>query len=97
MRALNYCMENPDMKQCTLDCAGITEPEVFHDALVEALVLPDWYGTNLDALYDCLTSITEETCITLRHFDNLGRQFSGFASVFQDAVEANPRLHIEFH
>ena len=54
------------MRQCILDCAGITDPEVFHDALVEALVLPSWYGTNLDALYDCLTSIGEETTITLR-------------------------------
>lgn len=84
------------MRQCILDCAGITDPEVFHDALVEALVLPSWYGTNLDALYDCLTSIGEETTITLLHFENLGRKSAGFAAVFQDAMEANPGLHICF-
>ena len=49
------------MRECTLDCLSIANPEEFHDVLVEALALPNWYGTNLDALYDCLTSITEET------------------------------------
>lgn len=84
------------MKQCTLDCSGITDPEVFHDALVEALVLPSWYGTNLDALYDCLTSITEETGITLLHFEDLGRKFSGFKAVLRDAVKANPKLTVYY-
>ena len=94
MRALNCSTENPDMKNCVFDCAGIHNPEEFHDALVEALVLPNWYGTNLDALYDCLTSITEQTHITLLHFDPLDQMYSGFQEVFQDAQEANPRLLI---
>ena len=28
-----------------------------HDYLMRALNLPDYYGRNLDALYDCLTEI----------------------------------------
>lgn len=28
-----------------------------HDYLMEALNLPDYYGKNLDALYDCLTEM----------------------------------------
>lgn len=28
-----------------------------HDYLMEALNFPDYYGKNLDALYDCLTEI----------------------------------------
>ena len=82
------------MKECVFDCAGIRDPEEFHDALVEALVLPNWYGTNLDALYDCLTSIGEETHITLLHFEQLSGQYPGFREVFQDAQEANPRIRI---
>ena len=84
------------MRKCVLDCSGITDPEVFHDVLVEALALPQWYGTNLDALYDCLTSIMEETDITLQHFGKLSSAFAGFREVFQDAQEANPNLHIIF-
>lgn len=84
------------MKNCIMDCSGIGNPEEFHDALVEALVLPNWYGTNLDALYDCLTSITEETTITLRHFDQLDKSYAGFRMVFQDAQEDNPRIHVYY-
>ena len=82
------------MKQCVFDCSGIRDPEEFHDALVEALMLPNWYGTNLDALYDCLTSIGEETHIALRNFAQLGDAYPGFQEVFQDAQEANPRIRI---
>lgn len=28
-----------------------------HDYLMKALNLPDYYGKNLDALYDCLTEM----------------------------------------
>ena len=31
-----------------------------HDYLAEALNFPDYYGKNLDALYDCLTEISCE-------------------------------------
>ena len=82
------------MKEYVVDCSQIHNPEEFHDCLVEALILPDWYGTNLDALYDCLTSIAEQTCITLRHFDRLNGMYAGFQDVFQDAQEDNPRLRI---
>ena len=82
------------MKQCVLNCAEIHNPEEFHDALVEALVLPGWYGTNLDALYDCLTSIAQPTCITLQNFDRLTDMYAGFQAVFEDAQEANPRIRI---
>ncbi|WP_455645467.1 barstar family protein [Methanosphaera sp.] len=39
--------------------------EYSHDYLIEMLDLPDYYGKNLDALYDCLTEIGVETEIHL--------------------------------
>ena len=33
----------------------IASPEEFHDAIAAALDFPDYYGRNLDALWDCLT------------------------------------------
>lgn len=30
-------------------------PDDFHDAISKALGFPDYYGRNLDALWDCLT------------------------------------------
>ena len=82
------------MREYIIDCSGITDPEVFHDALVEALTLPKWYGTNLDALYDCLTSVTEETTVRLLQFESLKERYAGLGAVLQDAEEANPRITI---
>jgi len=84
------------MRECLLDCSSIANPEDFHDALVEALTLPKWYGTNLDALYDCLTSIGENTRIILRNFEKLDAMHAGFRAVFRDAEAANPRIQIDF-
>ena len=36
-----------------------------HDYLMEMLNFPDYYGKNLDALYDCLCEIGEDTEIVL--------------------------------
>ena len=43
------------MKIVNIDCAGITDVRQLHGILSRALSFPDWYGNNLDALYDCLT------------------------------------------
>lgn len=40
--------------QKTINVAGLTSPEAIHDAVAIALALPDYYGKNLDALWDCL-------------------------------------------
>lgn len=37
---------------------GISIKERGHDYLAEALSFPDYYGKNLDALYDCLCEIS---------------------------------------
>lgn len=37
--------------------------ELIHDYIAENLGFPDYYGKNLDALYDCLTDIDEPTAI----------------------------------
>lgn len=82
------------MRQIVIDCAGITGAEQLHDALSKALGFPQWYGRNLDALYDCLTGIGEETELTLVNFQELGIYRNAFAWVMEDAVQANARLHI---
>lgn len=47
------------MKEYILDLAEINSREQLHDVLASALELPDHYGRNLDALYDCLTDMSE--------------------------------------
>ncbi len=38
-----------------VDLAGVSTKDEFHKLLAEVLPLPDYYGGNLDALYDVLT------------------------------------------
>ena len=42
----------------TIDCAAIGSREDLHRTFSEALSFPAWYGSNLDALHDCLTEIS---------------------------------------
>ncbi|MEI7447258.1 MAG: barstar family protein [Burkholderiales bacterium] len=39
------------------DCAGAADKAGTMAALAAGLALPDWFGANLDALYDCLTDL----------------------------------------
>ena len=80
----------------TLDAAMLRERLPAHDYLKEALALPDYYGRNLDALYDCLTEL-DETEIRFVNLDAAGDSyFSRVLSVFQEAREENRRLHLFF-
>lgn len=85
------------MKMVLLDGRNILSRAALHDALCEALSLPQWYGRNLDALYDCLTDIREETQIRLLHPRALEEALDGYArvlcTVFRRAEEENSRLH----
>ena len=46
------------MEEKIIDCARIHSREDLHAVFREALTFPEWYGDNLDALYDCLTEIS---------------------------------------
>ena len=77
------------MREIILDCSNITDKGQLHEALQEALQLPEWYGKNLDALFDCLTELDVETHLILQNW-NCDTAFAcGFESVFADAAAEN--------
>ena len=45
------------MRIAVLDGDAISTREELHAALARELALPDWYGGNLDALWDLLTEL----------------------------------------
>jgi hypothetical protein len=54
------------MNKIILDLRESGTPEEVHDLLECALDFPEYYGRNLDALHDCLTDVSEDTCVLVR-------------------------------
>lgn len=55
----------------TIEIDGKLIKKEGHDYLKEVLDFPDYYGKNLDALYDCLTDIGVQTQIKLINKDSV--------------------------
>ena len=81
-----------------IDGAAIETREQLHDALARQLSFPDYYGRNLDALFDCLTDLAEETELRLVRRDELFAHLGVYADILQnvlrDACAENPHLHL---
>ena len=79
-----------------LDGADVTDIPSLHRQLKEKLSLPDYYGGNLDALYDCLTEMSGT--IRIYHLSGLRRSLGAYADkllrVFRDSE--SEYLHFEF-
>ena len=81
------------MKTVLLDVSAVTSAAELHALLKEALALPHWYGNNLDALYDCLTDLCEDTCLTLTGTQTLVLpRREAFVRTLADAAEENPHF-----
>lgn len=79
-----------------LDGRLMTSRAQTHAYLKEVLALPEYYGNNLDALYDVLTERGESTRIILEHpeemTENLGRYAQLMLTTFTHAALHNPNL-----
>ena len=77
-----------------LDASKVADRQALHRALAEGLRFPAWYGGNLDALYDCLTDISEPVELTICHGAALGSYAEAFRSVLEDSAAENPNLKL---
>ena len=79
-----------------LDGRAMTDRTAAHDHLKERLALPDYYGRNLDALYDVLMEIGTDTVIILMDpaavAEQLGKYGEALLYTMQEATESNPHL-----
>ena len=80
------------MKKVTIDTNQLQTIEQIHDYLAKELNFPDYYGKNLDALYDCLTDISEETEIELLTEEET---FLPLKKVLTAATKSNKNLNIK--
>ena len=80
-----------------LHCKNLAHREQAHQYLAHILDFPDYYGKNLDALFDCLTELGDCAIILDGGADLL--QSGGYGAkvlkVFEEAALTNPRLRLE--
>lgn len=83
------------MKQIILDGNLLGDISQVHDYLKGMLEFPEYYGKNLDALYDCLTDLVDvEITITAPEED--GAIFQKVLRVFKAADRENENLKLIF-
>ncbi len=80
-----------------LDGAMMNSKKEAHSHLQEQLGFPEYYGQNLDALYDCLTDMKGE--IRLYHTAQLRRSLSAYGEkilrVLKDAQSEYLKIDFE--
>lgn len=90
------------MRKIELDFNVPHTKRQLHEYLAEKFDFPDYYGCNLDALYDCLTEIGEPTAVAMlfsyTDYDeedhDLVAYFDKVKKVFLDAEEDNNDLAV---
>lgn len=84
----------------TLYGSRMTSKETAQQHIADVFSFPDWYGRNLDALFDLLTTWPESVVIRLLEGDQmdnaLGTYARGLRRVFADAAAQNPNLMLSF-
>ena len=85
------------MKRVWIDGKHITDMASLHSLVALSLGFPSYYGNNLDALYDCLTDLFEETEITVTNAEYLKSSLekgNAFLNVLKQAAEENEEIKV---
>ncbi len=89
------------MKLTILDGKMMTDRAAAHDYLARSLDLPEYYGRNLDALYDCLSEMGGSDFILVKNTKELLDQLGGYGDqllhVLRDAGDREPVRVIFIH
>ena len=87
------------MKIAVINGDNINSIERIHNKLKYQLDFSDYYGMNLDSLWDELTSTSEEIKIIIKNadklIDSLGNYGVMFRHTIREASEENDKIHVE--
>ena len=88
------------MKTIILNGLDIISMSDIHNIFSEELNFPEYYGRNLDALYDCLSEVTEEVEIVIEEreelCENLGISFDRLCNLLVDISEEYDNISVSF-
>ncbi|MBR0130059.1 MAG: barstar family protein [Firmicutes bacterium] len=87
------------MKYVLMDLKRLDSMKNVHAFLEKELEFPEYYGHNLDALYDCLTDIDAPVTIILMNVpensDALEGRLEGLLNVFESASTENSNIVVK--
>lgn len=75
------------MKYVKIDGNEIKNREELHEEIKSQLDFPDYYGKNLDALYDMLGSFTEPVEFEIVNQEMLEKHLGHYAKMFLGLLE----------
>lgn len=86
------------MKEINLNGDKMLDKASTHGYLKEKLVLPDYYGENLDALWDCLSTDFSSKKIIISNaaaiIENLGSYGESLIELFKEVASENERIEV---
>ena len=87
------------MKEIILDIAGINSLWTLHEYFKKVFKLPDYYGHNMDALWDCLHCPFEfPTTIVLKNIEEIPAEMKEavdtMLSVFRDLEKKDKEVTV---
>ncbi len=84
------------MIEIILDGSKMTSNDAAHKYIKECMNFPEYYGENLDALWDLLSTWAAETTVYLlneeKMHENLGEYCELLKGVFQEAAYENDNI-----
>lgn len=82
------------MEKIVLNGLTMLSRERAHDEIARALSLPEWYGRNLDALWDMVSAMHADVILTDREamLTSLGSYGELLIATLQEASEENPHF-----
>ena len=84
------------MKSVILDAKKMVVKENMHEYFAKKFDLPEYYGKNLDALFDCLCEINEPTLIKLKNENALDSATKeSLIQLFRDVCSENALVKFE--
>ena len=73
--------------QVVIDGKKMKDKQTLHAYLKEQCKFPEYYGNNLDALYDVLTDRSEPLEIKVEHAEELKEILCGYGEAFIETLE----------
>ena len=85
------------MRYYFIDLSKMDSREAIHDYFEKMLELPDYYGRNLDALHDVISTMSAQTVFCIQSTDGaVPDPAKKLCAVLEDCAQENPYVTVKY-